>query len=71
MFFTKTPNGMWMPCGPKQPGAVQTTMQDLAAKGLAAQVHENLLRNSLSLVISRLPLVFVIDMIVVIHHLIV
>ena len=39
MFFIKTSDGMWMPCGPKQPGAVQTTMQDLAAKGLAAKVH--------------------------------
>ncbi|XVF69153.1 hypothetical protein PTKIN_Ptkin11bG0058000 [Pterospermum kingtungense] len=38
MFFYKTPNDMWMPCGPKQPGAIQITMQDLAAKGLAAQI---------------------------------
>ncbi|MBA0800330.1 hypothetical protein Gohar_010771 [Gossypium harknessii] len=38
MFFFKTPNNMWMPCGPKQPGAVQITMQELAAKGLAAQI---------------------------------
>ncbi|KAG4198380.1 hypothetical protein ERO13_A05G081900v2 [Gossypium hirsutum] len=38
MFFYKTPNDMWMPCGPKQAGVVQITMQELAAKGLAAQV---------------------------------
>ncbi|KAE8700211.1 Protein SUPPRESSOR OF K(+) TRANSPORT GROWTH DEFECT 1 [Hibiscus syriacus] len=38
MFFYKTPNDMWMPCGPKQPGAVQITMQELAVKGLAAQI---------------------------------
>ncbi|KAF9598059.1 hypothetical protein IFM89_024046 [Coptis chinensis] len=38
MFFIKTPNNMWVPCGPKHQGAVQTTMQDLAAKGLAAQI---------------------------------
>ncbi|KAL4295864.1 hypothetical protein GQ457_12G027470 [Hibiscus cannabinus] len=39
MFFFKTPNDMWIPCGPKQSGAVQITMQELAAKGLAAQIH--------------------------------
>ncbi|MBA0774410.1 hypothetical protein Gotri_009623 [Gossypium trilobum] len=38
MFFYQTPNDMWMPCGPKQPGVVQITMQELAAKGLAAQI---------------------------------
>ncbi|KAL4297027.1 hypothetical protein GQ457_12G027460 [Hibiscus cannabinus] len=38
MFFFKTPNDMWIPCGPKQSGAVQITMQELAAKGLAAQI---------------------------------
>ncbi|KAL0460063.1 UNVERIFIED_CONTAM: protein SUPPRESSOR OF K(+) TRANSPORT GROWTH DEFECT 1 [Sesamum latifolium] len=37
MFFIKTSNGTWMPCGPKQPGAIQTTMQELAAEGLAAK----------------------------------
>lgn len=30
---------MLMPCGPKQPGAVQTTMQELAAEGLASKVR--------------------------------
>lgn len=41
MFFSKvsTKDGeMWMPCGPRQPGAVQTTMQELAVKGLASQI---------------------------------
>ncbi|CAN1252259.1 Protein SUPPRESSOR OF K(+) TRANSPORT GROWTH DEFECT 1 [Linum perenne] len=38
MYFFKTPNGMWVPCGPSQPGAVQTTMQDLATKGEAAKI---------------------------------
>ncbi|ONM30144.1 Protein SUPPRESSOR OF K(+) TRANSPORT GROWTH DEFECT 1 [Zea mays] len=38
MFFFKADGDMWMPCGPKQPGAVQTTMQELASKGLAAKI---------------------------------
>ncbi|XP_020585317.1 protein SUPPRESSOR OF K(+) TRANSPORT GROWTH DEFECT 1-like [Phalaenopsis equestris] len=38
MFFTKSPNGMLLPCGPKTPGSIQTTMQELAAKGLAAKI---------------------------------
>lgn len=38
VFFTQTSNGTWIPCGPTQQGAVQTTMQELAAKGLASQV---------------------------------
>ncbi|VAH56352.1 unnamed protein product [Triticum turgidum subsp. durum] len=38
MYFFKIDGDMWMPCGPKQPGAVQTTMQDLASKGLASQI---------------------------------
>ncbi|CAM6123463.1 unnamed protein product [Calypogeia fissa] len=29
---------MWMPCGPRTPGAVQTTMQDLSDKGLASKI---------------------------------
>ncbi|KAG5577988.1 hypothetical protein H5410_058122 [Solanum commersonii] len=37
-FFTQTSNGTWIPCGPKQQGAVQTTMQELDAKGLASQI---------------------------------
>ncbi|CAN4107253.1 unnamed protein product [Withania somnifera] len=38
VFFTQTSNGTWIPCGPKQRGSVRTTMQELAAKGLAAQI---------------------------------
>ncbi|KAG2371505.1 Protein SUPPRESSOR OF K(+) TRANSPORT GROWTH DEFECT 1 [Vigna angularis] len=38
MFFFKNPEGMWIPCGPKQQGSVQTTMQDLATKGLASKI---------------------------------
>ncbi|KAH9302732.1 hypothetical protein KI387_014315 [Taxus chinensis] len=41
MFFRKvsTEDGeMWMPCGPRQSGAVQTTMQELAVKGLASKI---------------------------------
>lgn len=38
MFFVGLNDGTWVPCGPKQRGAVQTTMQDLAAQGLAAKV---------------------------------
>ncbi|RXI04784.1 hypothetical protein DVH24_039058 [Malus domestica] len=38
MFFIKDPRDMWIPCGPKQSGAVQITMQELAAKGLASQI---------------------------------
>ncbi|RZC84028.1 hypothetical protein C5167_046814 [Papaver somniferum] len=37
MFFYKNDN-MWIPCGPKQPGAVQTTMQELDVQGLASQI---------------------------------
>ncbi|KAH0996829.1 hypothetical protein GBA52_020693 [Prunus armeniaca] len=38
MFFFKSADNMWIPCGPKQPGAIQITMQELAAKGLASQI---------------------------------
>ncbi|XP_076896445.1 protein SUPPRESSOR OF K(+) TRANSPORT GROWTH DEFECT 1-like [Bidens hawaiensis] len=38
MFFVKTNEGLWVPCGPKEPGAVQTTMQELAAQGLAEKI---------------------------------
>uniref|UniRef100_A0A0D9VCF9 Vesicle-fusing ATPase n=1 Tax=Leersia perrieri TaxID=77586 RepID=A0A0D9VCF9_9ORYZ len=43
MFFLKTAGDSgggetWTPCGPAQPGAVQTTMQELAAKGLATKI---------------------------------
>lgn len=42
MFFFESPEGMWIPCGPKQQGAKQITMQDLATKGLASQVFKML-----------------------------
>lgn len=45
MFFIKTSNGMWMPCGPKQEGAVQISMQELAAEGQAAKVVAIPLKN--------------------------
>jgi len=38
MFFFKSPEGMWIPCGQKQQNAVQVTMQDLATQGLASKV---------------------------------
>ena len=38
MFFYKNSNDMWVPCGPKQPGDVKITMQELAAEGLASKV---------------------------------
>ncbi|GFZ20324.1 AAA-type ATPase family protein [Actinidia rufa] len=38
MYFIRTDDDTWMPCGSKQPGAVQTTMQDLDAKGLASKI---------------------------------
>ncbi|KAF5823247.1 putative vesicle-fusing ATPase [Helianthus annuus] len=38
MFFVNTHDDLWVPCGSKQRGAVQTTMQELAAKGLAAKI---------------------------------
>ncbi|KAG6761753.1 hypothetical protein POTOM_034986 [Populus tomentosa] len=38
MFFIHTSDDMWMPCGPKQPGAVQISMQELAAQGLAEKI---------------------------------
>ncbi|XP_076888644.1 protein SUPPRESSOR OF K(+) TRANSPORT GROWTH DEFECT 1-like [Bidens hawaiensis] len=37
-FFVKKTEGLWVPCGPKEPGAVQTTMQELAAQGLAEKI---------------------------------
>ncbi|KAL1201895.1 Protein SUPPRESSOR OF K(+) TRANSPORT GROWTH DEFECT 1 [Cardamine amara subsp. amara] len=38
MYFFKAPDGTWMPCGPKKSGAIQITMQDLAAKGLGEKI---------------------------------
>ena len=44
MFFINNPDNMWVPCGPKQPGAVQISMQELAAKGLAEKVSADALK---------------------------
>ncbi|CAA7033744.1 unnamed protein product [Microthlaspi erraticum] len=38
MFFFKSADGTWIPCGPKQSGAIQITMQELAEKGLADKI---------------------------------
>ncbi|CAK9314297.1 unnamed protein product [Citrullus colocynthis] len=38
VFFLKTSDGMWVPCAPKQPGAVHITMQELAAQGFASKI---------------------------------
>jgi vacuolar protein-sorting-associated protein 4 len=35
---TKEGEEMWMPCGPREPNAKQTTMIELASAGLAAKV---------------------------------
>ncbi|XP_027082768.1 uncharacterized protein [Coffea arabica] len=42
MFFINTPNGMWMPCGPKQSGAVQITMpvKDLLLRMLTESISD-------------------------------
>jgi vacuolar protein-sorting-associated protein 4 len=44
MFFIHTSDDMWVPCGPKQPGAVQISMQYLAAQGLAEKVLADALK---------------------------
>jgi hypothetical protein len=36
---TKEGEEMWMPCGPREPNAKQTTMIELASAGLAAKVN--------------------------------
>lgn len=38
MFFIKTPEDTWVPCGPRHPGAIEITMQDLAAQGQAEKI---------------------------------
>ncbi|CAD5177792.1 unnamed protein product [Musa acuminata subsp. malaccensis] len=38
MHFHKSGDSMWLPCGPRHPGSIQTTLQELAAKGLAAKI---------------------------------
>uniref|UniRef100_A0A9I9DNV4 Protein SUPPRESSOR OF K(+) TRANSPORT GROWTH DEFECT 1 n=2 Tax=Cucumis melo TaxID=3656 RepID=A0A9I9DNV4_CUCME len=41
VFFHKTSDGMWETCGSKQPGAVEITMKELAAKGFASKILPN------------------------------
>ena len=38
MFFVNNSSDIWVPCGPEQPGAVQITMLELAARGHASKV---------------------------------
>ncbi|KAK3021852.1 hypothetical protein RJ639_047860 [Escallonia herrerae] len=38
-FFIKDSDDNWIPCGPRQPGAILTNMQGLAARGLASKIH--------------------------------
>ncbi|CAH1446419.1 unnamed protein product [Lactuca virosa] len=38
MFFIKTSDDTWVPCGPRHPGAIEITMQDLAAQGQAEKI---------------------------------
>ncbi len=39
-FVTEEGEEMWMPCGPREPNAKQTTMIELASAGLAAKVNK-------------------------------
>lgn len=38
MFFIKTSDDTWVPCGPRHPGAIEITMQDLATQGQAEKI---------------------------------
>lgn len=38
MFFIKTSDDTWVPCGPRHPGAIEITMQDLATQGEASKI---------------------------------
>ena len=37
-FFKKNSSDMWVPCEPTERGAVQVTLQELDAQGLASKV---------------------------------
>lgn len=37
-FFAETPNGLLIPCGPNQKGAIATTIEELDANGLASKI---------------------------------
>ncbi|KAI7755955.1 hypothetical protein M8C21_023584 [Ambrosia artemisiifolia] len=39
MFFINKSDGTWVPCGPRQPGAIEITMQDLATRGEASKIN--------------------------------
>lgn len=39
-FFIKADDDTWTPSEQSQPGSIQTTMQELASKGLAAKVKK-------------------------------
>lgn len=39
MYFIKTSDDTWVPCGPRHPGAIEITMQDLAAQGQAEKIN--------------------------------
>jgi hypothetical protein len=43
MFFFRSDGGggTWTPCGSRQPGAVQTTMEELAEEGMADKVNSS------------------------------
>lgn len=38
MFFIKTSEDTWVPCGPRHPGAIEISMQDLATQGQASKI---------------------------------
>ncbi|KAK1441618.1 hypothetical protein QVD17_07657 [Tagetes erecta] len=38
MFFIKKSDDTWVPCGPRHPGAIEITMQDLATRGEASKI---------------------------------
>ncbi|PWA73259.1 AAA+ ATPase domain-containing protein [Artemisia annua] len=38
MFFIKTSDDTWVPCGPRHPGAIEISMQDLATQGQASKI---------------------------------
>ncbi|XP_076909753.1 protein SUPPRESSOR OF K(+) TRANSPORT GROWTH DEFECT 1-like [Bidens hawaiensis] len=38
VFFIKKSDDTWVPCGPRHPGAIEITMQDLATRGEASKI---------------------------------
>nr|XP_043616476.1 protein SUPPRESSOR OF K(+) TRANSPORT GROWTH DEFECT 1-like [Erigeron canadensis] len=39
MHFIKTSDDTWVPCGPRHPGAIEISMQDLATQGQASKIN--------------------------------